>query len=158
MIVIAVLMIVFFSLAFITKRRFGVLAPALIMGYFLQQLWQSDLPAWARMIGLPTDFLIAPVTMLGLVLILLPAVILLFGGPVYKSKRGQICGSIGCAVLAAVLCANPLVNSMVLGGGEVVANFIDNGKYIITAAAGFAIVDMFYVHVGVPGKSKTAKH
>lgn len=140
---------VLFLLAYATKRRFGVLGLALAAGYVLQRLWESELPAWARQLQIPNEFIVSPVTLLGLTIVLLPSVILLFGGPTYKTVRGRLVGSVGYALLALVFCVGPLSNSLaLLGDGKVVFDFVMTYRdYIMTGALVLAVVDMLHVHV-----------
>jgi hypothetical protein len=153
-IILSITAFILFSLAYATKRRFGVLGLALAAGYVLQRLWEPNLPEWANLLGLPNEFIISPVTMLGLLVVLLPSLALLFGGPVYKNKRGRLVGSVGYALLALVFCIGPLSNSLaVIGEGKVVFDFVLTYRDIImTGALLLAVVDMLQVHVGSPGK------
>lgn len=149
-----------FLLAFLTKRRFGVLGAAVILGYVMQQLWEKELPAWADLLALPDNWIIAPVTILGIVVIMMPSIALLFGGPVYRSKHGRVIGAIGYATLATVCCVSPLVNSLALTGedAKIIAMVAQYMPFIITAAALLVVVDMFHIHVGIPGKGRPPKH
>lgn len=151
----AIVGILLFFLAYVTKRRFGVLGLALAAGYVLQRLWELELPVWARQLQIPNELVVSPVTLLGLTIVLLPSIILLFGGPTYKTIRGRLVGSVGYALLALVFCIGPLSNSLaLLGDGKVVFDFVMTYRdYIMTGALVLAVVDMFHVHVK-SGRSK----
>lgn len=141
--------ILLFALSYVSKRRFGVLGLALAAGYVLQRLWEDHLPAWAQLLGLPNEFIISPVTMLGLLIILLPSLALLLGGPTYKSRRGRLLGSLGYALLALVFCVGPLSHSLALiDEGRVIFEYVlEYQTYSMTAALIIAVVDMLQIHV-----------
>lgn len=138
-----------FVLSYASKRRFGALGLALAAGYVLQRLWESQLPAWTQLVRLPNEFIISPVTMLGLLIVLLPSLALLLGGPTYKTRRGRLLGSLGYALLALVFCVGPLSHSLALvGEGRVIFDYLlEYQNYIMTAALVVAVVDMLHVHV-----------
>lgn len=145
----AIVGVVLFLLAYATKRRFGVLGLALAAGYVLQRLWEAELPAWAGYLQIPDSLIVSPVTLLGMAIVLLPSIILLFGGPTYKTAHGRLVGSIGYALLALVFCIGPLSNSLtLLGDGKVVFDFVMTYRdYIMTGSLVLAVIDMFQVHV-----------
>ena len=148
--------IVLFVLAYITKRRFGVLGLALAAGYVLQQLWEDQLPGWVSLLGVPSEFVVSPVTILGLIIVLLPSLALLLGGPAYKTVRGRLLGSLGYALLASVFCIGPLSNSLALMGESkaVFDAVMAYRDYIMTAALMLAVIDMLHTHV----RSESKKH
>lgn len=160
MLAIVMLLVILGLLAFISRRRFGVLGAALVLGYSLQQLWQQEFPAWARLLPLPSGDLISPVTVIGLMMVLLPSLVLLGGGPTYRSKKGRCVGAVVYAVLGVVLCVPMLTYSLVLTGesGTVVAFIQDHRRVIITIAVVLAVVDLLQLHVKMPSKVKPAKH
>lgn len=143
-----------FTLAYVARRRFGVLGLALAAGYVLQRLWEPQLPEWAQLMGLPNEFIISPVTILGLLIVLLPSVALLFGGPTYKTRHGRLVGSLGYALLALVFCIGPLTNSLALVGESKVVfdHLLTYRDYIMTGALIVAVIDMLQVHVRPPVK------
>lgn len=160
MIAVGVLAVVLFAAAYVTKRRFGVLGAALALGYVLQQLWSQDIAGWARMLQVPNVWVVTPVTLLGVLIILLPSLILLAGGPVYKTKYGRIIGAVGYALLAVVFCL-PILSSSLILAGESGAFFTAIQSYrahILTVAVVCAVVDLLQIHVKAPGKARTAKH
>ena len=92
---------VLFVLAYATKRRFGVLGLGLAAGYVVSQLWQNDIPSAVQAIGV--DLGTVPLeTVVTLVVLLLPSLVLLFGGPVYKTKRGRFIGALLYVVVAVL--------------------------------------------------------
>mgnify|MGYP002888573559 CR=1 FL=1 len=90
MIILIACLVIFFCLAFVAQRRFGVLGAALIMGYCLHQMWSSELSLWAQSIVLPSSFVITASTLIELAVILVPSLILFFGGSVYKNKYSRL--------------------------------------------------------------------
>lgn len=159
MIILIACLIIFFCLAFVARRRFGVLGAALVMGYCLHQMWSSELSLWAQSIVLPSSFVITASTLIELAVILVPSLILFFGGSVYKNKYSRIFGAIGYAAIATVLCIEPLSKSIDLNNIDLfVNNILYYKQYIITFAILAAIVDMLYMYVGSTVKAKMSKH
>lgn len=113
LVVVAVLALVLFALTFVTKRRFGVLGLALSAGALLSTLWVGDLTPLIERAGVT---LVAPPlsTVVGAGLILLPALVLLTGGPTYHTKRGRVIGSVLFSALAVALLINVLGSALVI--------------------------------------------
>ena len=146
MIILIACLVIFFCLAFVAQRRFGVLGAALIMGYCLHQMWSSELSLWAQSIVLPSSFVITASTLIELAVILVPSLILFFG-------------AIGYAAIATVLCIEPLSKSIDLNNINLfVNNILYYKQYIITFAILAAIIDMLYMYVGSTVKAKMSKH
>lgn len=139
LIVIAALFIV----AFVTRRRFGVLGLALAAGATLSSLWAEQLTPLVAQAGVQ---IVAPplenVVAAGLVL--LPAVLLFFSGPTYHHGTERVIGSLAFAILALAFLLEPLGGSLVLDStGHVIYNFvIHNRVYIVTLGLAFAVFDL----------------
>lgn len=132
-----------FTLAFFTKRRFGVLGMALAAGAMLSTLWVGDLtPIIARAGIIIVKPPLGSVVSAGL--ILAPALILLASGPTYKTMRQRIIGATAFAILAISLLLEPLGSALVIDGiGRTVYDFfVKYHAIIITAALGFALLDL----------------
>lgn len=152
MIILAVA-IVLFALAYFTKRRFGVLGLALAAGSMLSNLWAAKLTPIVRDAGLVIQN--PPlITVVSVMLVLLPAIVLLFSGPSYHKIHQRIIGALLFAVLAAALLVEPLSSAMVLiGDGKQVYEFVnDNRVYIITVGLVIALIDLLSVHSTRRGK------
>ncbi len=155
----AVVLAVFWVLAYFSKRRFGVLGLALASGALISQAWSGQL------IGLleRADISLASLSMAGVVsigLVLLPAAVLLFSGPSYGSKKGRAIGAGLFAVFAITLVAEPISSMLVLD--ELGRTFFDylasHQAYIITAGVVLAVLEVLATHT-VSGRSKPkSKH
>lgn len=142
-VVFSVLIVALFVIAFITKRRFGVLGLALAAGTVISSYWANDVTTIVRQAG--GDFVLLPLSMLvSIALILLPAVVLLPRGPAYKQQTGRIIGSLAFAALALAFMVEPLGSTLLLTGWEreVYEFFVENRVYIITAGISFAVFDL----------------
>lgn len=152
--------LVLFGLAFMTKRRFGVLGLALSAGALLSSLWANDLVGIVERSGFST----ASITTAGLVsaaLVIAPALLLLFSGPSYRSTRGKLIGSLLFTVFASALLIEPLGRSLVLDPAaktiyDTVASY---SQIVISAGIVLSLFDLLAIHTsgGSHGKSK-GKH
>lgn len=144
-IIIFAIVLILFVCAYVTKRRFGVLGLALATGYVLSKLWETNITELVTQSGVEFD-LISPVTAVTLGMILLPSVVLLFGGPTYKTKRGRLVGSLLYAVLAVVFSLDALQYTLVLigPGKQVFDVLVQYQQLILTAALAGAVVDIMH--------------
>jgi hypothetical protein len=132
-----------FTMAFITKRRFGVLGLALTAGAMLSTLWVGDLAPIIAGAG----FVIVKPPLNSLVsagLILSPALLLLSSGPTYKTMRQRVIGAAAFAILATSLLLEPLGSALVIEGvGRVVYEFfVKYHASIVTAGLVLALLDL----------------
>lgn len=157
--ILVVTVIVLFVLAFVTKRRFGVLGLALAAGAMLSNLWAASLTPLVAQTGVVVEQ--PPLeTLVAAVLVLLPAVLLLFSGPSYHDLPLRLIGA-GCfALLAAVFLIEPIGSALVLvdQNKQVYDWLLHNRVYIVTAGLVFAIIDLLSVHTGIGHKTKRSKH
>jgi len=134
---------VLFATAFFTKRRFGVLGLALAAGAMLSTLWVGDLTPIIANAGI---VLVRPPleSVVSAALILLPAVILLSSGPIYKALWQRIVGASAFAVLAIALLLEPLGSALVIDnvGKPVYDFFVQQRTTIVTAALISAVLDL----------------
>lgn len=132
-----------FAAAFFTKRRFGVLGLALSAGAMLSNLWVSDLTPIVANAGI---VLIKPPleSVVSSLVILLPALLLLSGGPTYKTMRQRVIGAGAFAVLAAALLLEPLGSALMIqdAGKSIYTSFVDYKTVIITAGLLLALLDL----------------
>lgn len=134
-----------FAVAFLTKRRYGILALALVAGAALSTLWVSDLTPIVAQAGLvlvrpPLESIVASA------LTLLPAVVLLTSGPVYHKAFQRVVGAFLFATLATVLLLEPLGDALIIeGAGKQVYDFlVMNRIVIITVCITVAIMDILF--------------
>lgn len=146
-----------FALAFFTKRRFGVLGLALAAGAMLASIWAGDITPFIAKAG----FVLVKPPLLSVVtaaITILPAVLLLFSGPTYKSMPQRIGGATAFAVLATVLLLDPLQSALVIDGvGKSVYDYMVEHKMLfVTVGLVLAILDVFVTrtpsHAKNPGK------
>lgn len=140
-----------FATAFFTKRRFGVLGLALAAGAMLSTLWVGDLTPIIANAGI---ILVKPPleSVVSAALILLPAILLLFSGPTYKTMLQRVIGAALFAMLAIALLLEPLGSALVIDkvGKPVYDFFVQQRVLIVTAALILAIGDLLI--------TKTPKH
>lgn len=145
-IVILAILVALFALTFFTKRRFGVLGLALAAGAVLSDLWAADVTPYVQKAGFVIS---APPmqTVVAAIIILLPAVLLLFSGPTYHKKIQRVVGAFAFALLAVAFLLEPLGNALVLTGEgkDIYTMLVDNREYIITAGIIFALFDLLSV-------------
>lgn len=144
--------------AYVTGRRFGVLGLALAAGYVLSKLWETSLAGWAQYLPLESG-VIEPVTIVTLAIILLPSVVLLFGGPAYRTKRGRLIGSLLYGLLAVIFSLGAFEYSLVLvgSGRNLFEMLVQYQQYILTIALGVSIIDIMYARTN-KGEKQTKKH
>lgn len=151
-----VLGLVLFGLAFMTRRRFGVLGLALAAGSLLSSMWATPLVAVIE----ATESGLAGIAVAGYVaaaLVLLPAVLLLFSGPAYRGAYGRVAGAVLFALFALILVAEPLGAALVLDDiGRTIYDALQQYRmYIVTGGIVLAVLDLLAVHAsGGQAKSK----
>ncbi len=143
--VFAALALVLFAGAFISKRRFGLLGLALTAGATLSTIWSYDAGLVVSSTGLVPEGVITQAVTQSLV-VLLPAILLLFHGYTYKNVVGRIIGSVLFAVLALAFLVEPIGYALPLEGiGADVYGFLNNYKeVIISIGVILAIADLFF--------------
>lgn len=130
--------------SYVSGRRFGLLGLALTAGATLSVIWEYDAGLLISGLGLFDDGPIARAVTLS-VLVLLPAVLLLFHGYSYKKPFPKIIGSSLFAVLAMAFLIEPLGYALPLEGeGALVYNWIVAQKGIlISVGVVCAVIDVF---------------
>jgi hypothetical protein len=122
-----------FALAYITKRRFGVLGLALCAGSLLSASWASTLTPWLESHGV--TFVSPPLSaVVSTLLILGPALLLLFSGPTYSSQLQRIAGAAAFALLAFVFLLQPIGIAFVFNDAtSQVYNSVQQSSNLISA-------------------------
>ncbi len=145
-IVVGIVIAILFAVAFFTKRRFGVLGLALTAGATLSTMWATELTPIVEKSGFIISAPPMETVVAGLV-ILLPAILLLFSGPTYSKMSQRVIGAAAFGLLAAAFLLEPLGDAMVLlGDSRQVYTFLaDNRIVIITAGILFALFDLLAV-------------
>ncbi|MNH58543.1 hypothetical protein D3C73_103470 [compost metagenome] len=139
-----IVVVALFVIAFATKRRFGVLGLALAAGAMLSSLWTKELTPLVEQSGVVSITLPPLTSLVAAALVLLPAILLFFSGPIYKDKTHRVLGSLAFAVLALALLLEPLGSALILQdtGKQVYDFFVENRVYIVTAGLVFALFDI----------------
>lgn len=136
-----------FGLAFVTKRRFGILGLGLCAGALLASSLSgssADLID-AQNIGLPG---VSSEALAALILTMLPSLVLLLGGPRYATLLPALLGAVAYAVLGTMLLLGPLSGALPVDGtAQVVLNEIAGIESIlISVTVLIAILDTLSIH------------
>ncbi|OYW43319.1 hypothetical protein B7Z28_00925 [Candidatus Saccharibacteria bacterium 32-45-3] len=138
-----IVLVVLFAAAYLTNRRYGILGLSLAAGSILSGHLTNDVAMRAREQGIE---IASPLlfSLSATLLILLPAVMLFFNGPSYKSTHHRVIGALLFASLAVAFLIEPLQSILVLEGEarEVYDFFLENRIYIITIGLVAAVVDL----------------
>lgn len=144
LIVLGAIALVLFIGAFITKRRFGLLGLALTAGATLSTIWSYDAGLIVSSTGLVPSGPLTNATTLCLI-VLLPAIVLLFHGNTYKSPVARGVGAALFAILALAFLVEPLSTAFVLEGvsKQVYDTILQWREVIISAGVVVAVFDLF---------------
>lgn len=158
-IVFAVLAIVLFLGAFISKRRFGLLGLALTAGATLSTIWSYDAGLVVSSTGLVPEGVITQAVTQSLV-VLLPAIILLFHGYTHKNRISRTIGSLLFTVLALAFLVEPIGYALPLEGtGAQVYDLLKSYKdVIISVGVILAVVDLFFTKPAHLAEKAAKKH
>ena len=160
LVILLILAAALFGLAFLTKRRYGVLGLGLAGGLVLSQEVSKEVAAFLQSVDVPVEPL--PFTAAAsIALILAPPLILLFAGPKYTDQRYAVAGSALFAVFGTVLLLAPIVTSMPFTDRTAIQPLLStvaaNSPLIISAGVIMAVVDMMHAH-GKSSLGKKGKH
>lgn len=157
-IVFAILAAVLFASALITKRRFGLLGLALAAGSILSSIWSYDAGLLVGSLGVaPAGPLTTAITLS--LIVLLPAILLLFHGYTYKTIVGRIYGALLFTLLALAFLVEPLGFTLPLEGvgANIYQYLVDYKDVIISVAIVLAVVDLFFTKPAAPLIEKKSK-
>ena len=142
-IVLAIVFGVLFLLAYMTRRRFGVLTLALAAGSILADLWSSEATPYVANFGI---VIIRPplVDVVAVILTLAPSLILLFSGPAASNKFQRIGGSVIFAVVDEF-------------GKQIVSRINASYAIIVTVCLVLSIIDVLQTHVRRNESKKKSK-
>lgn len=155
MVTIVVLAIAFgllFLLAFLTKRRFGVLGLGLCAGALLSEYWTNGASSLLHQQGIS---IVAPPleSVVAIALTLLPVLILLAGGPSYHKKPERFVGGLLFAGMA-FLVLFPILKSIIVidSAAQMVIDFISlYGTGLLAVLIAAAVIDTMLAHGGRKG-------
>ena len=145
-------------LAFISKRRFGLLALALTAGATVSSLWSYDAGLLLASLGLVPAGPITDAAVLSLIT-LLPAFLLFFHGHAHRGLAGRIIGSTLFVLMAMALLVEPIgVALPVTGvGAQLYALLNQYGGVIISAGVVLAVFDLLLVKTAKPPEKSDKK-
>lgn len=157
--VLAGIVAVLFAGAFISKRRFGLLGLALTAGATLSVMWADTAGLVVASTGLVPDGPITEAVTLS-VLVLLPAILLLFHGYSYKNIAARIIGSLFFAILALAFLLEPIGHVLVLQGigADVYHQLVEYKDAIISVGVIAAIIDLFFTKPAHVAEKEHKKH
>ena len=139
------LALVLFIGAFLSKRRFGLHGLALTAGATLSTIWSDSAGLIISMTGLVP---VGPLTnALALsIVVLLPAIVLLFHGYKYKSVFSRVIGSLLFTILAVAFLLEPIGFALPLEGTSAYLyhQAINYKDLVISAGVILAVVDLFF--------------
>lgn len=146
-----VIALALFGLSFLSRRRFGVLGLALAAGALLASQMTKDLSRLISQYDIPVEPLSA-ISAASIFLTLLPALILLLGGPSYKKRKQAITGAIAFTVMAMLLILEPLTGSMSPDRlMEPFVNWVSRYDSLLLAIGiGFAVMDAWMINITPP--------
>lgn len=142
-IILSIILAILFATVFLTKRRFGLLGLALAAGSILSNLWSHDLTPLIRQAGLE---IVSPplVSVVAAVLVLLPAVIVLFSSPANKKVLHRSIDAAAFAVMALAFLLPILGDALVLKeeGLQFYTLLTEYRAWVITGGVVYAIIDL----------------
>jgi hypothetical protein len=144
-VIFGLLAVALFVGAFLSKRRFGLLGLALTAGATLSSIWSYDAGLVISSTGLvPEGPLTNAVTLS--VIVLLPAIVLLFHGYTYKENAARVIGSILFTLLALAFLVEPIGIALPLEGiaADVYKLLVQYKEIIISVGVVLAVVDLFF--------------
>lgn len=160
LVIILVILCALFAIAFVTKRRFGVLGLGLAAGVVLAQ-------NASQLVGQLFEQNSVPVAPLSydsaatVTIILLPAIVLLCGGPTYRSKKAALLGALGFALLGTFFLLGPITTALPESEQTIRNVLITLAQWqnlCVIIALALALIDTFMVHGAAAKHYNHAKH
>jgi len=141
----AALAVALFTCAFLSRRRFGLLGLALTAGATLSSIWGYYAGLVVSGTGLVPNGPLTNAVALSIV-VLLPAILLLFHGYAYKQLIPRIIGSLLFTILALAFLAEPLAYALPLTGlaNDIYQWIKNNYGLIVSVGVILAVVDLFF--------------
>lgn len=100
-----------FAVAYVSRRRFGILGLALAAGALLAGYMTKDLSRLIAQYGVPVEPL-STISAATIFLILLPSMVLFLKSPHYKKRNDAMVGAAEFTVMAMLLLLSPLSSSL----------------------------------------------
>jgi hypothetical protein len=140
----ALIGVLLFVLAFVTKRRFGVLVLALCAGVVLADVLTTSGIYTLQFLNVSVPNL--PSAMLSAsILTVAPSLILMIGGPRHNNTTMAIIGSLFYALFALLLLLLPLQSALALGetSGQIVDTALSYKNPLVALIVLLALFDVF---------------
>lgn len=148
-----------FVLAFMTKRRYGVLGLGLAAGVLLASNARPFVSDFYEVNRLPTSPLTADTAAI-ITLVLLPSLLMMISGPIYSKRSAAVLGAAAYAVVGTVLLIGPILTA--LPSEQTVSSFLhelaDNQKTIVSLGVVIAVIDAMWTHTTSVHTKKDKKH
>ena len=154
-----VLALLLFGIAYVTKRRFGVLGLGLVAGLVLSREISKETAEVLKYLDFPIGSLTFPIVA-SVLLILAPALLMLISGPKYTDKRLAIGGSVAFALFAVILLLGPISISLVMSDRSLqplLSTMAQKSPMLISIGVVLAVVDTMYAQ-GIKPLGKKGKH
>jgi len=159
LIIVIVVAVVLFGLAFLSKRRFGMHGLALVAGATLAALWGETFAVLVASAGvLPYGIPAEPLVMI--VLTVAPGLMLLLRGKKYKNIGGRTFGAIMFTALALALIVTPLSILLPLDAASSVAyaTILQYKSLIIGGGIVVAVLDILFAKTAKPVPEEKHRH
>jgi len=139
------LALILFIGSFLSKRRFGLLGLALTAGATLSTIWSYDAGLIIASTGLVPAGPMTNAVALSLV-VLMPAIVLLFHGYRYKAMFSRIIGSLLFTILAIAFLLEPIGFALPLEGTSAYLynQAVSYRELVIGTGVILAVVDLFF--------------
>lgn len=156
------LALILFIGSFLSKRRFGLLGLALTAGATLSTIWSYDAGLIISSTGLVPVGPMTNAVALSLV-VLLPAVVLLFHGYRYKAMFSRIIGSLLFTILALAFLLEPVGFALPLEGSSAYLynQAVSYKEFVISIGVILAVIDLFFTkpaHIAEKNNRKNSRH
>jgi hypothetical protein len=148
-----IIALILFVIIYTTKRRYGLLALAVVAGSIISASWSTYVTAVLQLQGV--KLLSPPLNaVVATLLIVLPATLLLFVGPKYKKKWQRAVGSLLFAVFGTLLIVIALAREVpdLMADNQIGTIAIQNYPIIIVVGVVLAIGDTILAHWSKSGK------
>lgn len=157
--ILAGITLLLFAGAFISKRRFGLLGLALTAGATISTIWDYTAGIMVSSTGLVPNGPITQAVTQSLI-VLLPAILLLFHGYSYKNLFSRIVGSVLFAILALAFLVEPIGNALPLEGlgAEAYRQLVNYKDVIISVGVILAVADIFFTKPARAIEKEARKH
>lgn len=150
------IVVVVFVGAFLSARRFGVLALGLAAGSVLAGLWAEVLAGRFVQFSEVQSIPMPAGVIASVALLVVPTLLLLLSGPRYRGRWDRVLSAVMVGVLTAAFLVEPLGKYMLLEGQALgVYRWLEGAwQYVVTVGLVLGVIDLFFLHNSSKSKSK----